>query len=202
MKGIKKMCWSKHDIVSSIIFGGILLGITAGTIALMPCRDEDIQAYATEEVPEYHTTTVNYIGYEVPDGKTSFKSYMSYKAITNTNSAQYKLQQECWTDSYGLRRYDDKYVIALGSFYTDTIGDEFKITLDTGKTFRAVVGDFKSDRHTDELHQYTPTSDVGKCVIEFVVDMPQLDETVRKMGDVSYCNNFDGNVEKIEKAYD
>ena len=199
VKGIKKMCWSKHDIIPSIAFGTILLGISVGTVALMPCEDEDIQAYSEVEVPEYHTSSVSYVEYDVPEGKTSFKSYMSYKAITNTRSEQYKLQQECWTDDYGLRRYDDKYVIALGTYYADDIGDEFKITLDSGKVFRAVVGDFKADRDTDKLNQYTPTSDVGKCVLEFIVDTPKLDKSVRKMGDVSYCNDFSGNVEKIEK---
>ena len=31
------------------------------------------------------------VSYSVPDGDTSFKTYMSYKAITNTESAQYQL---------------------------------------------------------------------------------------------------------------
>ena len=147
-------------------------------------------------VPEYHTAILTDL--DVPAGDTAFKSYMSYKAITNKRSAQYMLQQDCWTDKNGLRRYDDKYVIALGSFYTESIGEEFKITLDTGKTFRAVVGDFKADRHTDRMNQYTPM-DGRKCVIEFVVDTPSLDTTAKKMGDISYIRGFDGNIQKIER---
>lgn len=162
-------------------------------------KPDDIQAYSTAEVEEYHTPTVNWIEYDVPEGKTSFKSYMSWRAITNTRSDQYKLQQECWTDTDGLRRYDEYYVIALGSYYTSNIGDTFKVTLDSGETFKAVVGDFKADRHTDKNNQYTPTESCGKCVLEFIVDTGTLDRTARKMGDISYIKGFDGNVEKMEK---
>lgn len=194
------MWFSKKDYLSSVIFAGIVIGVTVGTFSLMDWdKPDEIQAYSTTEVEEYHTPVVTWTEYDVPDGKTSFKSYMSWRAITNTRSDQYKLQQECWTDVNGLRRYDEYYVIALGSYYTDEIGDTFRVTLDTGKSFKAVVGDFKADRHTDELHQYTPTSDVGKCVIEFVVDTKALNSTAKRMGDISYIKGFDGNVKKIER---
>lgn len=194
------MWFSKKDYISSIIFGGIVIGITIGTFSLMDWdKPDEIQAYSTAEVEEYHTPVVKWTEYDVPEGKTSFKSYMSWRAITNTESDQYQLQKECWTDNRGLRRYDDKYVIALGSYYTDEIGDVFKITLDNGKSFKAVVGDFKADRHTDELNMYTPTEDCGKCVIEFVVDTKALNKTARRMGDISYITGFDGNIEKMEK---
>ena len=194
------MWFSKKDYLSSVIFAGIVAEITFGTFSLMDWdRPDEIQAYSTTEVEEYHTPVVTWTEYDVPDGRTSFKSYMSWRAITNTRSDQYKLQQECWTDKNGLRRYDDYYVIALGSYYTDEIGDTFRVTLDTGKTFKAVVGDFKADHDTDKLNQYTPTSDVGKCVVEFVVDTKVLNSTAKKMGDISYIKDFDGNVEKLEK---
>lgn len=197
---MKNMWFSKKDYLSSALMGSILISIGIGTFSLMDWdKPDEIQAYSTAEVEEYHTPVVTWTEYDVPDGKTSFKSYMSWRAITNTRSAQYKLQQECWTDKDGLRRYDEYYVIALGSYYTDEIGDTFKITLDNGKSFKAVVGDFKADKHTDELHQYTPTSSVGKCVVEFVVDTKALNKTARRMGDISYITGFDGNVEKMEK---
>ena len=137
---------------------------------------------------------------DVPEGRTSFKSYMSYHAITNKRSEQYKLQQECWTDSNGMRRFGGTdYVIALGSYYTGGIGDRFRITLDTGEQFNATVGDFKADKHTDSMNQYTPTQNNGKCVLEFIVDTGKLDKTAKRMGDISYIPGFRGNVEKIEK---
>ena len=197
---MKNMWFSKKDYLSSALFGSILVSLTVGTLTLMDWdKPDEIQAYSTAEVEEYHTPVVTWTEYDVPDGKTSFKSYMSWRAITNTRSAQYKLQQECWTDKNGLRRYDEYYVIALGSYYTDDIGDTFRITLDNGKSFKAVVGDFKADRHTDELNQYTPTESCGKCVLEFVVDTKALNSTARKMGDISYIKGCDGYVEKKEK---
>ena len=164
-------------------------------------RAESISAKAGETtiVEEPKTYSKKIIEYSVPLGDTSFKSYMSWKAITNTDSNQYKLQKSCWTDKKGLRRYNQDYVIALGSYYADYIGERFTITLDTGKSFTAVVGDFKADKHTDDTNKYTPMENGGKNVIEFIVDTSELDSTARKMGDISYAG-FKGNVESIERV--
>lgn len=167
-------------------------------------KSEAVEAYAEPAQTTYVKEVKNkesLVSYEVPDGKTSFKSYMDYRTITNKSSAQYKLQQECVTDNHGLRRYGDDYVVALGTFYADGIGDRYKITLANETCFYAVVGDFKADAHTDSLHQYTPTEDVGKCVIEFIVDTDNLDKTAKRMGDISYAGSkFKGNILKIEKV--
>lgn len=135
-------------------------------------------------------------GVEVPDGDTSFKAYMDWHCITNTRSDQYKLQLECWTDDQGLRRHGDDYVIALGTFYADRIGERYKITLDSGVTFTATVGDFKADKDTDSSNMYTPMQGSAKNVIEFVVDTPELPATARRMGDISYAG-FEGDVERM-----
>jgi hypothetical protein len=138
-------------------------------------------------------------GMEVPNGDTAFKSYMSYRAITNTDSSQYKLQRMCWTDADGFRRYKTYYVVALGSYYADHIGERFRITTEDGGVIECVVGDFKADQHTDRLNQYTPMEG-RKCVVEFVVDMTILDKTARRMGDISYIEGFSGNIEQIVKV--
>lgn len=180
-----------------------LAAIIGGSVTLMPepqKPQEDVHAYAEAEVPEPKTYEPKFIEYDVPDGRTSFKSYMGFKSITNKRSEQYRLQEDCWTDADGLRRYEDDYVVALGTFYADHIGERFRITLDTGESFYAVIGDFKADRDTDENNQYTPTARCGKCVLEFVVDTKKLDRTARKMGDISYISGFCGNVEMIEKV--
>lgn len=135
----------------------------------------------------------------VPTGDTSFKSYMDFRAITNVSSEQYKLQEECVTDSHGLRKYGDDYVIAVGSYYADRVGDRLEITLESGEKFMAVVGDFKADAHTDKTNRYYPMSDGKKNVIEFIVDTDALDSMARKMGDISYIDGFEGNIDSIEK---
>ena len=162
---------------------------------------EDVQA-AAEMVTAEQTTapiieTDRYIAMDVPEGDTAFKSYMSYKAITNTLSHQYDLQKYCWTDGCGLRRYKTYYVVALGTFYADYIGERFRITTDEGNVIECVAGDFKADRDTDERNQYTPMQD-RKCVVEFIVDTRLLDDTVKRMGDVSYIDDFSGNVISVE----
>lgn len=168
--------------------------------ALKP-KPESVEAGAVAFVPEVVTDSPKPVEYAVPMGDTSFKSYMDWECITNTNSPQYKLQEDCWTDEDGLRRYGDDYVIALGSYYAKYVGERFTITLDSGEEFTAVVGDFKADCHTDSLHRYTAMSDGGKNVIEFVVDTQGLDDMARKMGDISYIEGFEGNVQAVRKEY-
>lgn len=195
---------SKAAKVSLVIF------LLANTI--IPCavvyhndktkvESETIEAKAYQEttVNEHHTASKKVIEYAIPLGDTSFKSYMSWKAITNTDSKQYKLQKSCWTDKKGLRRYKQDYVIALGSYYANYIGERFTITLDSGKTFTAIVGDFKADKHTDETNKYTPMENGRKNVVEFIVDTSELDSTAKKMGDISYAG-FKGNIESIERV--
>ena len=170
-----------------------------------PTTEEVIQAEAqtTQATQVTSTTTTEEAeGMDVPSGDTAFKSYMSYKAITNTDSYQYKLQKRCWTDANGLRRYKTFYVVALGSYYAEYIGQTFHIKTTDGNEFDCVVGDFKADRHTDSLHQYTPMdpqdgSAVRKCVVEFVVDTGMLDKTAKHMGDISYIEGFSGNIQEI-----
>lgn len=133
------------------------------------------------------------------DIDTDFKAYMDYKCITNTKSPQYKLQQYAWTDEYGLRRLDDYYLVAMGSYYSSTVGDCFKITLDTGETFDVMIGDCKADCDTDSEHMYHPMSDNRGNVIEFIVDTKSLPKDVKWMGTVSAIDIFEGNIESVEK---
>ena len=119
--------------------------------------------------------------------------------IGNSIAKQYKLQGDCWTDSDGLRRCGDDYVIAVGSYYADCIGDRLEITLENGDEFTAIVGDFKADCHTDSTHRYYPMSGGRKNVVEFIVDTESLDRTARQMGDISYIDGFSGDIAGVEK---
>lgn len=144
------------------------------------------------------------VSYAVPDGDTSFKTYMSYQAITNTASAQYELQKKATTDDNGLRQVGDYYVIALGSYYSTTIGDKFVIELEDGTRIKAIVGDFKNDKHTDSTNRYTNVYDsngnfVSHNVVEFVVDIYALDKTAKNWGDISAIDGFEGNISAIYK---
>lgn len=144
-------------------------------------NDEDLLELQEMEIPN-----------EV-DG--SFKTYMSYKAITDKESKQWELQEQAYTNENGFRMIDGKFLVAMGSFYTVNCGDEFIITLSTGKKINVMIGDVKQDIHTNSTHQYVVSN--GN-IIEFIVDIDELDDLSRKMGDVSY-SDLEGGIIKIEK---
>lgn len=135
---------------------------------------------------------------------SSFKSYMDYRAITNTSSIQYDMQHNwgAYTDEKGIRKIGDDYCVALATGITDGCGERFRITLDTGVQFTAIVADVKSDAHTDAYHLYKPISEDKGNVVEFVVDTPELDSSVRFSGSLEAYEEFRGNVVRIEKLVD
>lgn len=127
----------------------------------------------------------------------SMKSYMSYKAITNTRSKQYQLQQIAVTDpATGIRTIDGDYCVAIGSGWGCAVGDKILVTLHNGKTFNAIVADEKADAHTNSDNK-TTTHD--KSVVEFVVDIPILPESVRTSGNLGTLDQFSGGVKSITK---
>ena len=96
-------------------------------------------------------------------------TYMDYRAITNKASNQYKSQQrdDVWVDEYGfLEQNSEWYVVAMGSYW-GKIGDKFIIHLENGEIISCVLGDIKSDRHTDRQN-YAHESDGH--VVEFLIN--------------------------------
>ena len=127
----------------------------------------------------------------------SMKSYMSYKAITNTRSKQYQLQTKAVTDpATGIRTIHGDYCVAIGSGWGCAVGDRILVTLQGGKTFNAIVADAKADAHTNSDNK-TTTHDGS--VIEFVVDTNSLPKGVRISGNVGTFDQFSGGVVSITK---
>ena len=132
------------------------------------------------------------------------KCWMDYRTITSKKSEQYKLQEKAKTDSNGLRRYNEDdlsyYIVAVGTFYSETVGKKLKVTLDNdGKEsiIYCIVGDIKQDRHTDETNRFVKSS---KNIIEFIINDDKLPSMARKTGDVSYaCDELKGSIVKIEE---
>lgn len=142
--------------------------------------------------------------YDIPSGDTWFKSYMDHRAITDTSSKQYELQQNAFTDDNGLRKYGDYYLVAMGTYYAEEVGITFRITLDTGIEFNIMTGDIKNDLCTDKFNMYTPVYDssgdyISANVIEFIVDTDTLDSRVKKLGTISGYDFFKGNITNIER---
>ena len=134
----------------------------------------------------------------VPENN-SRKTYMDYGKITDTSSEQYKLQQnkDCYTTDTGLRKVNEYYCIAVGTYYSENIGDKLIVHMENGESFKVIVADIKDDKHTDETNMQHRKDG---SVIEFVVDTKKLPELVRKMGDISYMNEtFRGEIKAIIK---
>ena len=141
---------------------------------------------------------------EIPDCDTSFKAYMDYSCITDDTTMQWELQQKAYTNEYGLRKIGTDYCVAVGSYYSETVGERFKITLDNDNEFTVIISDLKKDEHTDSSNRYSPVYDengefYSANVLEFIVDTNQLHSMVTTLGTVSYYDEFEGNIVSIEK---
>lgn len=125
-----------------------------------------------------------------------FKTYMDYRTITNETSTQWYMQQAAWTAPNGIRCYGDRYMVAMGTYYSSQCGDKFDITLDTGQIIYVIIGDVKADCDTDVTNMYV---EKNGNVVEFIVDVDVLDETTLQMGDLSY-SGFEGGIVDIVKV--
>lgn len=144
----------------------------------------------------YKESMYNYIKMDLPtNANGEFKTYMDYRTITNKSSKQWHLQQLATTNENGFRVFNDKYLIAVGSYYSKEVGKEFRITLSDGITFNAIVGDLKMDKHTDSNNQYVP---MNGNIIEFIVDIDKLDPLTARLGDVSN-SGLKGKIVSIEE---
>ena len=134
---------------------------------------------------------------DLPSIDNSFKTYMSYTAITDKSSIQWDMQQSATTADNGIRMHDDRYMVAVGTYYSKECGEKFNIYLDNGHILYCVTGDIKANKDTDCTNRYI--EDNGN-IIEFIVNTSTIDNLARKMGDMSYSDNLDGSVVKIEKV--
>lgn len=140
--------------------------------------------------------------FDVPSINTSIKLFTDYRYYNIKGTPHYRLQQECWTDEYGCRRFNDDYCVAVGSFYSTDIGDRFRVTLNTGTVFTVIVADGKWDCDCDFLNQYTPCYDYDGReygnLLEFIVDDCVLDTECFNYGSLDYYDTFKGSIVKME----
>ena len=118
-------------------------------------------------------------------------TYMGYKTVTSRGTEQYKLlnSADSWTDANtGLRMYKDRVCIAVGSAYTTNIGDKIDLVLENGNVVHCVLGDVKSDRHTDSSHTYQAQDG---SVVETIIDYAYFNNSK------SYADVFSGRIKKV-----
>ena len=141
-----------------------------------------------------------YESLEIPQGDCSSFLYMDYRAITDTSSKQWELQQIAWTDSDGFRRIGDDYCVALGTYYGN-IGDRFRITTDKGNSYTAIEADAKGSDAVfyDNVHSWYHYAGNGYNVVEFVVQTEYLPSAVTISGSCGAVDYLSGNIVSIER---
>lgn len=174
--------------------------------SLTACDHEPFIGCVYSDEIKLETAKVTYVEYDVPTTiNSSFKTYMDYRTVTNQNSKQYELIHNWgWSDDEGFMRcagerdydiWDDYYFIALGSYYGTEIGAKYRITTDMGNVFYGILGDCKSDKHTNLTHQYSFNNDI----VEFIVDAKKLNKSVKYHGNANIYMPLNGSVTKIER---
>ena len=180
------------------------------TTTAVPETTEPPTETTTETLPQttYQETTKTYTteassttSVETTQKKThsnfgSFKSYTDYRCLSRS-SAQWKLQEQAYTDENGLRKIEDAYLVAMGSYYGTTLGTKYKVTLSSGNSFTVMLCDFKDNRHTDGNNQVCLSN---RSVIEFYVESDKMPSIVRQMGSVGALEQFKGGIVSVEKT--
>ena len=138
---------------------------------------------------------------DLPDINASIKLFTDYRAYDIWYTPHYRLQQVATTDENGFRRYNDDYLVALGSYYSTRIGDRFLVVLDTGNVFTVMLADGKQDKDCVD-NMYTPCEDysgnAAANVLEFIVDSDVLDASVYDSGDVNNISSVYGDIAMIK----
>ena len=138
---------SETDITEQCVQDAVpVQGVICGEILY----DKEYTEYYLPDNPDYH----------------GFKSYEPYDLIT-AESIQLDLQRKAVTDVNGFRLIDNRYLIAVGTFCNAPCGTCIDLILENGILIPCIVGDIKSDAHTDETHTYTINT---MCASEFIVD--------------------------------
>ena len=131
---------------------------------------------------------------DVPSNN-SFKSYMDADTITSRNTDQYKLKAKYIIDEQtGIWTVDERYCIAVGSYYTQSIGTYIDVVMENGSTLHCILGECKRNRDTD----HTNRQNHNGSVVEFIVNTSSMPSMVRKMGNCSYaCEEMKGEIKSI-----
>ena len=142
-------------------------------------RDKNLDFDVVEKDTLYN---VNYKVYDLPKYYPYYgqKAYENYTAITNRFSKQYKIEEVAHTDEYGFRIYDDRYLIAIGTYFNAPVGTYIDVELENGVIIPCIVGDIKADVDTEANNVYSLTCG---CASEFIVDGYKINPYTR--GDVS-----------------
>lgn len=138
--------------------------------------------------------------------KSSTKTYMDYRKITDRSSPQWKLihSDEIFVNQKGYLQTSDGYIgVAMGSYFED-IGNRYIIKLSTGEEIKVIKVERKDDRHTDKSN-FIGSDNYD--IIEFVIDTKTAHMRSNiypngyiYSGNFNNCSEFSGIIESIEKV--
>lgn len=201
---------SKKPLETTTIAAATVTTTTTTVPETTESSTETTTEATTETLPQttYQETTKTYTteassttSVETTQKKTcsnfgSFKSYTDYRCLSRS-SAQWRLQEQAYTDENGLRKIGDAYLVAMGSYYGTTLSTTYQVTLSNGNSFTVMLCDSKADRHTDANNQVCSSNG---SVIEFYVESDKMPSIVRQMGSVGALSQFSGSIVSIEKT--
>lgn len=138
----------------------------------------------------------------LPSLPTHIKTFTDYRYYGLWYTPHYRLQQVAYTDTNGLRRFNEDYIVAMGAFYSTGIGDRFKVSLDSGSEFTVILGDGKHPADCDPTNMYAPciNYDGENCanILEFIIDDDVLPTDIYNYGSIEKISGFAGNIVKME----
>lgn len=141
---------------------------------------------ASENVPNY-----------IAGCRSNVKTYMPYTAVTSKGSDQYKLlnSSSAYTDpDTGLRMFDGRYCIAVGTGYCGKIGTKIDLVMANGNIVKCILGDVKADCDTDPTNRFHATDG---SVAEFIVDYSVFNSKKDSSGSVNWVDGLDGAITKV-----
>ena len=163
------------------------------------CQPNLYPTYVTVEnydSDEDFTNQETYESMTIPYGSTDSYMFMDYRAITDTSSLQWQLQQYAYDGNYGIRMVDGCYCVAVSSMYGN-IGDKIKVTTDKGNSYWCIIADIKG---YDSVNGWYHVNSQGTInLIEFVVNDDLIPNECWQFGDMGVLDNIGGNVVKVER---
>lgn len=112
-----------------------------------------------------------------------FKSYEETKTITFGKAG--KLNKLAKTDINGFKTINNRYLVAVGTYFNLELGQYFDIVLENGTVIPCMMGDTKANEDTCDKNIFTVNT---KCATEFIVSKRFLPKIVKTSGDVSFLN--------------
>jgi hypothetical protein len=154
-----------ENFITAIMFTGI--GLVLGAVLREPVYITNTVFVDVPGPAIYEEIIVEPVAVPSSD-LTSVKTYMDYRKITKTDSAQYKLihSDAIVIDDRGFLVTEDGYIgVALGTYF-GPIGSKFIFTFEDGHQLKLIKVEVKSDAHTCDHN----ILDGSGAAIEFVID--------------------------------